>query len=97
MGLAEPTATKALYSFQKSLTYEKKPMQESYLHCSHREACTLPLQHITRYFQGGENVVYITNCVWAVVYSFAQDLAGNRLHSGIQSNVDGERQRLEPF
>ena len=45
-----------------------------------------------------KNVVYITNSVWAVVYrNVAEDLARNRLHPGTQSDVDGERQRLEPF
>ena len=44
------------------------------------------------------NVVHITNNVWAAIYrSVAKDSARNCLHPGIQSNVDGERQRLEPF
>ena len=45
-----------------------------------------------------KNVVYITNSVWAVVdRNVGEDLARNRLHPGTQSDVDGERQRLEPF
>ena len=40
------------------------------------------------------NVVFITNCVWAAA---AEDSQRNRLHTGIQSDVDGEQQRLEPF
>ena len=37
-------------------------------------------------------------CVWAAVYrNVAEDSARNRLHPGTQSDVDGERQRLEPF
>ena len=45
-----------------------------------------------------KNVVFITNCVWAVVYrDVAEDLATNCLHPGIQSDVDGKRQRLQPF
>ena len=40
----------------------------------------------------------VTNSVWAVVYrNVAEDSARNRLHPGTQSDVDGKRQRLEPF
>ena len=44
------------------------------------------------------NVVYITNCIWAAVYrNVAEDSARNRLHPVTQSDIDGERQQLEPF
>ena len=40
----------------------------------------------------------MTNCVCATVYrNVAQDSARKRLHPGIQSDIDGERQQLEPF
>jgi len=41
------------------------------------------------------NVVYITNCIWAAVYkNVAEDSARSRLYPGIQSELDGKRQRL---
>ena len=46
----------------------------------------------------GRNIVYITNCIWAVVYrNVAKDAARNCLHPCVQSNVDGKQQQLEPF
>ena len=72
-----------------------------------REANVLPPQHIgsltvrVGYVVSrvhGLLVVYITDFVWAAVYrNVAEDSARNRLHPGTQSDVDGERQRLEPF
>ena len=63
-----------------------------------REANVLPPQHIGSLTVRVGYVVYITDFVWAAVYrNVAEDSARNRLHPGTQSDVDGERQRLEPF
>ena len=56
-----------------------------------------PPQHAEAAHHSRRNVAFITNCVWAAVYrNVAEDSARNRLHPGIQSDVEGERQQLKP-
>ena len=44
------------------------------------------------------NVVYMINCVWAVVLQECwRSFSKNLLHPSIQSDVDGGQQGLEPF
>ena len=97
--MAKPAATKALIHHKKSLDKIKK---KTSLKIEPTNSATMAGAQPPRHIANGKwimkNVVYITNSVWAVVdRNVGEDLARNRLHPGTQSDVDGERQRLEPF
>ena len=53
------------------------------------ESCAQTPQQAKDYLPDGKK------CVWAAVYrNAAEDSARNRLHSGMQSDVDSKQQRL---
>ena len=57
-----------------------------------------PPQPLTTNTKFEKNVVYIINCVWAVVYrNTGKVFSKNRLNPCIQNTADGKQQWLETF